>query len=435
MSVRISGVEKNSLIAKKGISPGDELISINDNEINDFLDYRFYLADEKVKICFKKSNGRIKNIKIKKNQYDDIGLDFDNFIMDRERRCANKCIFCFIDQLPKGMRETLYFKDDDTRLSYLFGNYITLTNISEKEIERIINMKITPVNISVHTMNKDLRVKMMGNRNAGKVLDYIGRLADASIEMNTQLVLCPGINDGDELRYSIEQLSRYFPQVKSVAAVPVGLTKFREGLYPLRAYDKESAGEVIDIIESYSVDFKEKFGRRIVYAADEFYLKAGREIPNADFYEDFSQLENGVGLIANLKDEFCTALDNLPESDRVRRVTVITGESAAPVIQDLVDRLSKKCYNFSVDVVPVKNNFFGSEINVTGLVVGSDILSALKGRELGEALIVPKVMLRFEEDLFLDDISIEDLRDTLGVEVITVSNDGYELLGALTGEI
>lgn len=434
MSVKVACVDKKSLAGRKGIHAGDKILSINGNEINDFLDYRYYLAGEKLSLQVRKPNGRVRKLKIKKSEYDDIGLDFDSFIMDKERRCANKCIFCFIDQLPKGMRKSLYFKDDDTRLSFLFGNYITLTNISQREIDRIIKMKISPVNISVHTMNEELRVKMMGNKNAGKCLKYIKELADAGIEINTQLVLCPGVNDGEELKYSIEQLSQFYPSLQSIAAVPVGLTKYREGLYPLTPYTKETAAQVIDIIETASEEFRRKYGKRIVYASDEFYLKAGRDMPDADFYEDFSQLDNGVGLWANLKEEFLSALENLQPTDRERKLTLVTGVSSAPLIKELVDRLLKKCYNFRINTVPVVNEFFGSHIDVAGLVTGRDIIKTLKCTDIGETLVIPKVMLRFEEDLFLDDISVSELEKELNTKVTTVSNDGYELLNVLTGD-
>ena len=432
MSVKISGVEKYSPLRRK-VKPGMRLISVNGNEINDFLDYDFYIAEENLELVFDK-NGREKKIKLKKSQYDDIGLNFDNFIMDKERSCANKCIFCFIDQLPKGMRETLYFKDDDARLSFLFGNYMTLTNISEREIERIIKMHISPINVSVHTMNPELRVNMMGNKRAGKVLSYLEKLREGGIKMNAQLVLCPGINDGEELRFSLEELEKLMPQLQSVAAVPVGLTDYREGLFQLTPYSQQTAAEVLDIIDEYQQHFLERYGTRLIFAADEFYLKAKRSIPNAEFYEDFPQLENGVGMWAMMRKEFQEALEELPEQCRSAELTLAAGEASAPLFQYLVDLFHKKCYNISVNVVAVKNRFFGSQITVSGLLTGSDLLKEFEGKDLGDALFIPKAMLKNDESIFLDDISLEDLSKRLGVPVIPVMNDGFELVKCLIGE-
>ncbi len=434
MSVKICGVEKGSIAAKKRIYAGYRLISINGNEICDFLDYQFYLTEPKLRLEIETLSGRKRTVKIKKDAYEDIGLDFDDFIMDKQRSCANKCIFCFIDQLPPGMRSTLYFKDDDARLSFLFGNYITLTNISEKEINRIIKMHISPINVSVHTMNKELRVKMMHNKRAGMVLDYLYILARAGIKLNAQLVLCPGINDGDELRYSIEKLTELLPSLQSIAAVPVGITKYREGLAKISSYTKEQAEEVIDIIEEYGDKLKKEYGNRIIYPADEFYLKAQRSMPAVDFYEDFPQIENGVGMWSLLKDEFKKALADSNFPNISKTLSIASGTSAALLIQELVDLLHSKYYNIKVNVIPVANRFFGETINVSGLVTGGDITEQLKGAELGEKLLIPYSMLKKDENIFLDDITLKQLANKLGVKVQPVENNGFKLLDAILGE-
>ena len=432
MSVKVFEVDKHSPLKRK-VKPGMELVSINGNEIHDFLDYNFYAAEDSLELVFRKKN-RLKTVKLKKNIYDDIGLNFENYLMDKERSCANKCIFCFIDQLPPGMRDTLYFKDDDARLSFLFGNYLTLTNISQREIDRIIKMHISPINVSVHTMNPELRIQMMGNRRAGKVLSYLDDLKRGGIKMNAQLVLCPGINDGEELRFSLDALEDYFPELQSVALVPVGLTDYREGLYPIEQYTAETAAQVITIAEEYGARFLKQFGTRLVFAADEFYLKAGKDIPDSDFYEEYPQLENGVGMWAMMREEFIAALEQMSPTDKQVNVTLAAGEASAPLFQYLVDLLHKKCYNISVNVVAVKNRFFGSKINVSGLLTGSDLLKEFEGKALGDMLLIPKAMLKNDEEIFLDDISLQELSQTLGVPVIPVSNDGAELLEKLVGE-
>ena len=432
MSVKVFEVDKHSPLKRK-VKPGMELVSINGNEIHDFLDYNFYAAEDSLELVFRKKN-RLKTVKLKKNVYDDIGLNFENYLMDKERSCANKCIFCFIDQLPPGMRDTLYFKDDDARLSFLFGNYLTLTNISQREIDRIIKMHISPINVSVHTMNPELRIQMMGNRRAGKVLSYLDDLKRGGIKMNAQLVLCPGINDGEELRFSLDALEKYFPELQSVALVPVGLTDYREGLYPIEPYSAETAAQVIAIAEEYGARFLKQFGTRLVFAADEFYLKAGKDIPDSDFYEEFPQLENGVGMWAMMREEFIAALEQISPTDKQVNVTLAAGEASAPLFQYLVDLLHKKCYNISVSVVAVKNRFFGSKINVSGLLTGSDLLKEFEGKVLGNMLLIPKAMLKNDEEIFLDDVSLQELSHTLGVPVVPVANDGAELLETILGE-
>lgn len=426
--VEIKSVIKKSPADKAGLKGGDLLLKVNSHEINDFLDYQFYTQESRLTIEYERK-GSVKSVLVKKDEYDDLGLEFETYLMDKEKRCKNKCIFCFIDQNPEGMRESIYFKDDDSRLGFLFGNYITLTNLSERDVERIIEMHISPVNISVHTMNKDLRVKMMKNKNAGECLDIIKHLAENGIEINTQLVLCPEINDGEELKYSLQKLSELYPGVQSIAAVPVGVTKHREGLFEMPEYTKETASEVIDIITSFGDSFKEKHGTRLCYAADEFYLKAERELPNADYYENYCQLENGVGMWTSFKDEFMSGLYDMEEADEERKLSVATGEAAFPLIKELCDEVTKKYPNTKINVYKIENDFFGHSVTVAGLVTGKDLINQLKGKELFEKLIIPDVMLRSEGDLFLDNVSVEDTEEALGVAVdVTFSADGYDLL-------
>ncbi|TQI65669.1 DUF512 domain-containing protein [Clostridium sp. KNHs216] len=433
MSVKILSVDQDSPAEKKKILPGETLVSINGNEINDVLDYRFYETSKNLSLLLTDRDRNRRTISIRKGEYESIGLEFETYLMDEQHSCRNKCIFCFIDQLPKGMRSTLYFKDDDSRLSFLFGNYITLTNMSDHDVDRIIKMHISPVNISVHTTNPELRVKMMGNRFAGESLQILYRLAQAGIKMNTQLVVCKGINDGEELKRSLTDLGNLYPAVQSIAAVPVGLTRFREGLFPLESFDRDSAEAAVRILEEFGDRFTAEFGERICYAADEFYLKAGRPIPPAEFYGDFDQLENGVGLMANLKQEFESALEDFQAPSKPRRVTLVTGTSVYNFLNSLLDELRIKCNNLACNLIPIMNHYFGDTINVTGLVTGTDIIQQLKGKDLGDELIVPAVMLRREGDIFLDDISLDDLSKALKIKVTVSPNDGYELLNTVLG--
>ncbi len=432
MASVIEAVIKKSYAYKKGIKAGDILLSVNSHPIRDFLDYQFFVKESVLEIEFE-HKGKVKKVKIKKDPDEDIGLEFETFLMDKEKRCKNKCIFCFIDQLPKGMRDTLYFKDDDSRLSFLFGNYITLTNLTDEDVQRIIDMHISPVNVSVHTMNKELRVKMMANKNAGECLDYIRRFAENGIKVNTQLVLCPGINDGKELVYSLEELSKLHPGVMSIAAVPVGMTKFREGLFPLEEYTRETAGQVIDIIEEFGNSFKEKTGTRLAYAADEFYLKAEREIPDADYYESYCQIENGVGMWTSLKEEFTDSLERESFSGE-RRVSIATGKAAYPLLRELAEKAEKSFPGVKINVYEILNDFFGHSITVAGLITGGDLIRQLKGKELFDELLIPDVMLRKEGDIFLDDVTVEEAENQLGVKITPVSSDGYELLTQILKE-
>ncbi len=430
MAVRIKSVIKNSAAYGRGIKDGDVLLSLNRNPVNDFLDYQFYAKEKEILVEFQSGDKR-KFTRIRKNEEDDLGLEFDNFLMDEQHHCKNKCIFCFIDQLPGGMRKTLYFKDDDSRLSFLFGNYITLTNLTERDVERIIEMHISPVNISVHTMNKELRVRMMKNKRAGECLDIIGRLAEKGIEINTQLVLCPGINDGEELRYSLDELGKLYPGVKSIAAVPVGVTKYREGLFEMPEYNKETAGEVIDIITAFGDDFKKKHGTRLAYAADEFYLKAERKIPDGAYYESYSQIENGVGMWTSTKEEFLSALADSDYSGEAKCLSLATGVAAAPLMRELCAAVTEKYPAVKINVYTILNDFFGHSITVAGLITGGDLINQLKDKNLRGKLLIPSVMLRSEGDIFLDDVSLEEAERELGAEITPVSCDGYELLSTI----
>lgn len=435
MSVKINGVKKKSLCDVKGIKAGDELLKINGKEIMDVLDFDFYMAEQNVTMTFKCGDGKYKVVK---TQSTDCGLEFETYLMDKQQHCKNKCIFCFIDQLPKGLRPSLYFKDDDSRLSFLFGNYITLTNISEHEVERIIDMHISPVNVSVHTMNPELRVKMMKNKNAGESLKILKRFADAGIKMNTQLVLCPGINDGAELRRSIEELSALYPSVQSIAAVPVGITKFRDGLEKLEPYNKETAGETIDIIEEYSQKFRKEFGIGLCYPADEFFIKAEREIPSVEYYDGFPQFDNGVGMVRSFTDDFLDEIEYCNETPSYKKVTMATGADFYPFLNELCKKAEEK-YNIEIQVKKIVNHFFGETITVSGLVTGIDLYEQLKDCELGEYLLLPSSMISDytnhteNKNKFLDDMTIEELEERLNTKIILTNGDGGQVLKDILG--
>ncbi len=434
MSVIIKSVKKGSPAEKKGIKSGDTLLSINKNDIMDVLDYRFYQNNEKLKVSFINQKGKIKTARIKKQEYDELGLEFETYLMDKKHSCKNKCVFCFIEQLPKGMRESLYFKDDDSRLSFLFGNYITLTNITEHEVERIIKMHISPINISVHTTNPELRVKMMKNKNAGNVLSIIDRFNEAGIKINCQMVLCPGFNDGEELERTLKDLTA-LENAECIAAVPVGITKYREGLAEVEPFDKQKAAETIDIIDRFGEECIKKYGSRRVYASDEFYLLAEREMPSSDYYGEFLQLDNGVGMWSLLLKE---VNDALSENDYIlnkkRKITMVTGKAAYPLITEIVDKLRNKWDNLECSVLAIENNFFGELITVAGLVTATDIIDQISGLDLGDELLIPRVMLRDEGDMFLDSITLEELSQKLSVPIRVVEIDGWELVDAVLGE-
>lgn len=430
MAVKIFDVTTGSHADKAGIKKGETLLSINSNEIVDVLDYRFYQVNRKLTLEVEDEDKNVRTIEMTKGEYEEIGLEFETYLMDKQHSCRNKCIFCFIDQLPKGMRESLYFKDDDSRLSFLFGNYITLTNITEHEIDRIIKMHISPINVSVHTTNPELRCKMMNNRFAGDTLKYLKRFADAGITLNCQIVSCPGINDGDELVRTLTDLENL--GVNMTAIVPVGLTRYRENLYPLVPYNKKTAGQTIDIIEKMGDECVKKHGRRIFFPGDEFYLLAEREIPSPEFYEDFSALEDGIGMIAYLTDDVGWKLEELDADESLcHKVTIACGEGVFPYMKRIMSMINEKFPNITINTRAIKNNFFGGGVNVSGLVTGGDLIDQLRGDDLGDRLIITSSMLRFENDLFLDDVSTDDVERELGVTLVPVNNNGNDLVEAV----
>lgn len=432
MSVEVTGVVKNSAAYCAGVRKGDMLISVNGHGIRDVLDYMFYSAEQEVVLVLKRGEKHIA-LKIVKSEYDDLGMEFQSFLMDNKQSCTNKCVFCFIDQMPPGMRETLYFKDDDARLSFLQGNYVTLTNMKDEDIDRIISMHLN-VNISVHTTNPELRCKMMNNRFAGEKLKYLKRLADADIGMNCQIVLCPGLNDGDELKRSLDDLGKLAPAVKSVAVVPVGLTKFREGLYPLKLFDKDGAAETIRVIEEYQQKFLKDFGTRLVFPADEFYLTAGLPIPDNDYYEDYPQYENGVGMLRSLEDEFSRRMkeiDAMPH--KLRNVSIATGAAAYEFISELARSAEEKYPGLNCRVYKIINNFFGDTITVTGLLTGQDLAEQLLGKNLGGTLLLSESMVMRGSDIFLDDTTVPQLEQKLNVKIKLTPQDGAKLFDNIVG--
>ncbi|HIW57839.1 MAG TPA: DUF512 domain-containing protein [Firmicutes bacterium] len=424
MSAVISAVVKNSPAERYGLKAGEVIDRINGIEIKDYLDYMYASSGEELRI---ELAGR--EVYIENYDYEPLGIEFETLLIDRQRSCHNKCIFCFIDQLPKGMRSSCYFKDDDYRLSFLQGNYVSMTNMKDEDVERIIKYNIPRINISVHTTNPELRVKMLNNKRAGEVLGYIKRFADGGMFMDMQIVLCPGINDGAELERTLSDLSKLSGSIESISVVPVGLSKHRQGLYELERYNKETAGEVVDIIEKWQSRFKAELGRELAFAGDEFYIMAEREFPGYDEYQGFPQLENGVGMCASLIYEFGEALEAEKNKRPKRRKTIATGKIAYDMISSLMGRLDGDM----IDVYAVENDFFGHNITVTGLITGGDIINQLKGRDLGEQLLISESALRRGEDVFLDNTTVGDVEKALGVEVRVVPNDGYELLAAALG--
>ncbi len=433
--VKITEVKKASLADRAGISPLDVLVSINENEINDVLDYRFYLAEKDVSLCLFHGDEKI-TVSIKKEEYEDIGLGFETALMDKKHSCKNGCVFCFIDQNPTGMRESVYFKDDDSRLSFIHGNYITLTNMTDSDIERIVKMRFSPINISIHTTNPELRVKMMKNKRSGDVLKYLGKFKEAGLSMCGQIVLCKGLNDGEELVRSMEDLSELYPELTSVSVVPAGLTKFRDKLYPLADFTPREAASVIDTVDKFAKKHKKKTGSRLFFAADEFYLKSGRAIPKSDYYEDYPQIENGVGMLRSFQDEFKAAAADFdaPRLNK-REVTVVTGAASYPLISELSKKAEKLLSGLKVNTVKIINHFFGESITVSGLLTGKDIYEQLNGMPLGEELLIPANALRYPECDFLCGMTLDELSEKLGVPIKTAGEDGFEFLDALSGAV
>ena len=435
MAVRITSVEPGSPARRARIHKGDTLISINGNAITDVLDYRFYMTDEHLEILLCDQEKKLRTVVVEKDEYDDLGLEFETYLMDRQMGCKNACIFCFVDQTPPGMRKSLYFKDDDTRMSFLFGNYTTLTNLKEGDIQRIIKMHISPINISIQTMNPALRVQMMKNPFAGESLKFVRMLTEGGIKINTQIVLCPGYNDGEQLEYSLSELAKLGPNVQSIAVVPVGLTRYREKLTPLRGFFPQEAVEVVKTMERWGEYFCKEYGTRTAYASDEFYILAGKDFPPYEFYEDFAQLENGVGMMTLMQQDFAQALKEaqLEQSPAAHRCTIATGQLAYPMMQDFAERVQQAFPQVQVQVKKIRNDFWGPTITVAGLITGQDLLAQLEGLDLGSELLIPANMLRHEQDRFLDDLTLEQVQETLGVPALPVENDAFELLARMLG--
>lgn len=424
-------VEPGSIAEELGIEAGDKLISINDNFIEDVFDYHYLVNDEELLVLIQKPDGEEWELEIEKGYEDDLGIVFEQGLMDEYRSCRNKCIFCFIDQMPRGMRDTLYFKDDDSRLSFLQGNYITLTNMSDHDIDRIVKYHLEPINISFHTTNPDLRCRMLHNRFAGEALKKVDKLYENGIQMNGQIVLCKGWNDGKELEHSISDLSKYLPILQSVSVVPVGLTKYRDGLDPLESFTKEEAEQVISTIETWQKKLYAEYGLHFIHAGDEWYILAEREVPEEERYDGYLQLENGVGMLRLLLNEFDQAYEEEMGDDREIEISLATGELAYPYLKRMIEKLECKFPKLQVHLYRIRNDFFGEKITVSGLITGQDLVKQLKGKPLGTHLLLPCNMLRDGEEVFLDDMSISELKETLQVEVDVVKSSGQDFVDAI----
>ena len=430
----IKSVTPGSIAEEMEIEAGDYLLEVNGTTIVDIFDYQLLCMDEFIDVVIEKSNGEQWELEIEKDENEELGLEFENGLMDEYRSCCNKCMFCFIDQMPPGMRETLYFKDDDSRLSFLQGNYITLTNMNENDVDRIIRYNLSPINISVHTTNPKLRCKMLNNRFAGDKLKYIDRLNAADVEMNGQVVLCKNVNDKEELERTISDLEKYIPNMRSVSIVPSGLTKFRDGLYPLELFEKEDACAVIDTIEKWQKHFYEKYGIHFIHASDEWYILAEREMPEEERYDGYLQLENGVGMIRSFIEEVKDYLDSIEGDDRVINVSTISGVLAYDTIKSSCDKINKKLPNVNVQVYKIINDYFGHSITVTGLLTGQDICSQLSGKELGDNLLLPTNTLKADENIFLDDMTLEEFEKNLQINTIIVKSSGMDFVKTIINE-
>lgn len=429
----IKDVLPGSIAEELEISAGDKLLAINDQEIEDVFDYHFLANEEYLTVLIEKPDGEQWELEIEKEYEEDLGIEFEQGLMDEYRSCRNKCIFCFIDQMPKDMRETLYFKDDDSRLSFLQGNYVTLTNMSDHDIDRIVRYHLEPINVSFQTTNPELRCKMLHNRFAGEALKKVDRLYEGGITMNGQIVLCKGINDGEELERSIRDLMKYAPQLQSVSVVPVGLSKYRDGLYPLLPFTKENAKEVLHIIHKWQKKAYEEFGIHFIHGGDEWYILAEEELPEEERYDGYLQLENGVGMLRLLMNEFEEGYESLNGDERDREVSIATGFLAYPYIQRMADRIMEKYPKSKLHVYGIRNDFFGELITVSGLITGQDLIGQLKGKALGEKLLLPCNMLRIEEQDFLDDVTLQDVKDALQVPVDIVKSSGQDFIDAVLG--
>lgn len=427
----ISQVEEGSIAWELELEPGDELISINGQKIEDVFDYHYLVNDEELVLLVRKENGEEWELEVEKDFEEDLGIVFANSLMDEYRSCSNHCVFCFIDQMPPGMRKTLYFKDDDSRLSFLQGNYVTLTNMSDHDIDRIIHYHLAPINISFHTTNPKLRCEMLHNRFAGEIFPKVQRLYEAGIEMNGQIVLCRGLNDKEELERSIRDLSAYLPHLKSVSVVPVGLSRYRDGLYPLEAFNKKDAEEVIDLIESWQEKLYEEYGTHFIHASDEWYLLAQRPLPEEERYDGYLQLENGVGMLRLLDTEIRESLDRQTGDPRVRSLSFATGRLAYPYIRSYADKIEEKFPGIRIYGYEIRNDFFGEKITVSGLLTGKDLMEQLRGKELGEYLLLPCNLLRSGENVLLDDVTVEELEAYLKIPVKIVGEEGADFVNAV----
>lgn len=438
----VKTVEPGSIADELGIEPGDKLLSIDGHEIEDIFDYQYYVEDEEILLLIEKPDGEEWELEIEKDPDEQLGIGFGQGLMDEYHSCRNKCIFCFIDQMPQGMRDTLYFKDDDSRLSFLQGNYITLTNMSDHDVERIVKYRLEPINISFQTTNPELRCRMLHNRFAGDALKKVDILYQGGIEMNGQIVLCKGVNDGEELERTIRDLTRYLPLLKSVSVVPVGLTKYREGLYPLEPFTKEEAREVLSVIHGWQEKIYEEYGLHFIHAGDEWYLLAEEDLPEEERYDGYLQLENGVGMLRLLINEFEEAFAALPAGDICgtteaagarRELSIATGRLAYPYLKRIAEQMEEKYPFLTVHVHSIRNDFFGERITVSGLITGQDLTTQLKGKELGSRLLIPCNMLKTDEDVFLDDYTVKDVSDALQVPVDIVKSSGQNLIDAILG--
>lgn len=431
---KITKVLPGSIGEELEIEPGDILLSINGKPMRDVFDYHYAVNEENLVVLIEKQDKEQWELEIEKDYEEDLGLEFEQGLMDDYKSCTNKCMFCFIDQMPPGMRKTLYFKDDDARLSFLQGNYITLTNMKEEDLERILLYKLSPVNISIHTMNPVLRCQMLHNRFAGEALHKLDRLCEAGIEMNSQIVLCKGYNDGKELDFSIEELGKMYPHMRSLSVVPVGLTKYREGLAPLEGFGKEDALKVLEQIHGWQERFLEQYGSRFVFASDEWYLTAGIFVPEEAYYEGYGQIENGVGMVRSLKEEVKAYLKSIPKASGIQKdrcISMATGVLAYPIIEELAKMVQDKFPHIKPVVYKIVNDFFGHDITVAGLLTGQDLIHQLAGQDLGEYLLLPDVLLRSGEDVLLDDLTIGDLEKTLQIRIRIVQSDGKSFVDAL----
>ena len=432
MSTVIASVDRRSSAERSGVRPGEKLIAINGHPVVDVLDYRFFGYDRNPELELEEPGGERRVVRVRKPEGEDLGLNFDTYLMDKARSCANNCIFCFVDQMPPGMRKSLYFKDDDARLSFLMGNYITLTNLSQRELQRIIDLRISPINVSVHTTDPELRARMLCHKKAGDSIAVMRRFAQAGITMNCQIVACPGINDGPALERTLGDLAEMAPAVSSVAIVPVGLTKFREGLYHLEPYTAEQAGAVIDLVEAFGRRQMEKSGSTFAWCSDEFYLLAGRDLPEKSYYEDMNQLENGVGMLRLLTSQVELALEDVPGDLAPRSCTIATGAAAAPFVREILEKAMAACPALRGEVRPIRNDFFGETITVSGLVTGRDLIAQVKETNLGQRLLIPSNMLRSGEQVFLDDVTVDQVEKELGIPVqIVEAEDGFALVDIL----